>query len=227
MKDEAFFNGLVIEKFQIVRCAIQQAMSALACIRSVVAIEEISAVARIVKNALIDVVILGPSTSLHECLEVTKFVKMHHSCVRVVTLTRLAAPEIAQTLARSGIDSILDETATEQDLLNAIQACSSGHIFYSQTVHKKIVFPSKKSDRLTPCEMQVLSLILEGGTNHFIAQSMCITSKTVEAHITRIYRKLDVSSRAQAILRAQDLYPALGRTQRDTASSLLATTVGM
>jgi DNA-binding CsgD family transcriptional regulator len=53
------------------------------------------------------------------------------------------------------------------------------------------------ADSLTPSERRVVELAAEGGTNREIAQTLFVTEKTVETHLGRAFRKLDVSSRRQ------------------------------
>ena len=53
------------------------------------------------------------------------------------------------------------------------------------------------ADALTPSELRVAKLAAEGGTNREIAQSLFVTEKTVETHLGRAFRKLDISSRRQ------------------------------
>jgi DNA-binding CsgD family transcriptional regulator len=52
-------------------------------------------------------------------------------------------------------------------------------------------------DSLTPSERRVAELAAEGPTNREIAQTLFVTQRTVEAHLTSIYRKLAISSRTQ------------------------------
>jgi DNA-binding CsgD family transcriptional regulator len=51
---------------------------------------------------------------------------------------------------------------------------------------------------LTPRELQVLRLVATGKTNHAIAADLVIAEKTVDRHVTNIFTKLGVSSRAAA-----------------------------
>jgi DNA-binding CsgD family transcriptional regulator len=60
-------------------------------------------------------------------------------------------------------------------------------------------------DALTPSERRVADLAADGYTNRQIAQAIYLSPKTVEMHLTRVFRKLDISSRAQ-------LGTALGRS---------------
>jgi len=53
------------------------------------------------------------------------------------------------------------------------------------------------ADSLTPSERRVVELAAAGGTNRAIAQALFVTEKTVETHLGRSFRKLDVSSRRQ------------------------------
>ena len=53
------------------------------------------------------------------------------------------------------------------------------------------------ADSLTPSELRVVELAAAGGTNREIAQTLFVTEKTVETHLGRAFRKLDISSRRQ------------------------------
>ena len=53
------------------------------------------------------------------------------------------------------------------------------------------------ADSLTPSERRVVELAATGGTNREIAQTLFVTEKTVETHLGRSFRKLDISSRRQ------------------------------
>jgi pimeloyl-ACP methyl ester carboxylesterase/DNA-binding CsgD family transcriptional regulator len=57
---------------------------------------------------------------------------------------------------------------------------------------------------LTPRELQLLELVAQGRDNEEIAAALGLSAKTVRNHVTRIYAKLDVEGRAQAIVRARD-----------------------
>ena len=57
--------------------------------------------------------------------------------------------------------------------------------------------------RLTPRECDVLELIAQGLANPEIAVRLCISPKTLEKHVSSLFRKLDVPTRAQAIVRAR------------------------
>jgi len=51
-------------------------------------------------------------------------------------------------------------------------------------------------EQLTASERRVAELAAEGRSNPEIAQTLFVTRKTVETHLGRVYRKLDISGRA-------------------------------
>lgn len=61
------------------------------------------------------------------------------------------------------------------------------------------------SEPLTDREGEVLRLLAAGLSNQEIAERLVISLSTIKTHITRIYAKLDVTSRTQAIVRAREL----------------------
>ena len=57
------------------------------------------------------------------------------------------------------------------------------------------------AERLTPQEAQIMLLVAEGLTNRDVAARLFLSPKTVEFHLTRIYRKLDIHSRSELVRR--------------------------
>ena len=57
--------------------------------------------------------------------------------------------------------------------------------------------PIESRSRLTASELRVARMAAEGMSNREIAQALFLTEKTIEVHLTRTYRKLDIRSRSQ------------------------------
>lgn len=76
----------------------------------------------------------------------------------------------------------------------------------TETFERTTADPQEAISRLTPREQEVLTLIASGLPNDQIAKRLVIASKTVRNHVTRIYRKLGVDSRAQAVVLAREAH---------------------
>jgi DNA-binding CsgD family transcriptional regulator len=59
-------------------------------------------------------------------------------------------------------------------------------------------------EQLTPQELQIARLVAEGKTNRDVAATLFVTPKTVEYHLTRVYRKLGIHSRSELVRRMAD-----------------------
>lgn len=61
-----------------------------------------------------------------------------------------------------------------------------------------------KINELTLRELEVLKFVANGESNNSIAEKMNITSHTVKAHLTQIFKKLGVKNRTSAAIIAKD-----------------------
>ncbi len=74
-------------------------------------------------------------------------------------------------------------------------------------------FPKMSPERalgLTDREAEILLAIAQGKTNNAIAEDLYVSPLTVKTHLQRVYRKLGVASRAEALSRALALLELLG-----------------
>jgi LuxR family maltose regulon positive regulatory protein len=67
------------------------------------------------------------------------------------------------------------------------------------------VYISDTGATLTVREVEVLRLVMAGYSNREISEQLVISVWTVKSHLTQIYRKVDVTSRTQAVARAREL----------------------
>ncbi len=70
---------------------------------------------------------------------------------------------------------------------------------------KPTKFNAPLANRLTPREAQIAELVAQGLTNIEIGEALWITENSVKQALKRMFRKLNVSSRAQMVAQLQDL----------------------
>ncbi len=59
--------------------------------------------------------------------------------------------------------------------------------------------------KLSSREVEIISLIRQGLSNKEVSEKLFISTDTIKYHIKNIYRKLQISSRSELILRYQEL----------------------
>lgn len=85
--------------------------------------------------------------------------------------------------------------------MSAICAHLSAKLALLRSQHE--LFVPKPEISLTPRELQMAALVAKGLTNAEIAAELWISQNTVKQTLKRIFRKLDVSARAEMVARLQ------------------------
>lgn len=87
-----------------------------------------------------------------------------------------------------------------------------GRLLREKLTHPELITHQGNEDiselkpiRLTPRQVEVLLLIFQGKSNREIAESLDIIEATAKAHVSAIFRELNVVNRTQALLAAQKL----------------------
>ncbi|MGA2823989.1 MAG: response regulator transcription factor [Bacteroidales bacterium] len=107
---------------------------------------------------------------------------------------------------RNGADGYILKKTSPPKILEAIQQVYEGGAALTPMVAKQILKlfkPVKVTGDtqfdLTPRENEILNLIVQGIANSAIADKLFISLQTVRNHIKKIYEKLQVHSKAQAV----------------------------
>ncbi len=113
-----------------------------------------------------------------------------------------------------GATGYLLKRTPREALVTALREVHAGGSPMSSNIARKVVqslqhppTPAKTAEGLSPRENEVLALLAQGYLYKEIADSIGISMPTVNTYIRRIYEKLHVHSRAQAVARYVDLPP--------------------
>jgi DNA-binding NarL/FixJ family response regulator len=106
-----------------------------------------------------------------------------------------------QGLLGAGVDGYHLKNQPLSDLRLAVQRVLAGERWISSRLVDKLVNPTEASSLppLTARQRDILRLLQQGFDNQTIARKMCLSVKTIENHLTRLYRQLDVQSRLEAV----------------------------
>lgn len=123
--------------------------------------------------------------------------------IKIIAMTSFEDEALVQGVLAAGAISYLLKNVTSDELAKAIRDAVSGRSTLAPEAARVLVqatrTPKQPWLELTEREMDVLRLVVQGQSNQQIADAMFITVATVKAHISSIFSKLQVASRAEAI----------------------------
>jgi NarL family two-component system response regulator LiaR len=126
---------------------------------------------------------------------------------QVVILTSYSEDELVFSAIRAGAISYLLKDCSPGELVEAVRAAARGesklHGSIAGRVLREMQHPqSSPLDELTPRELEVLTQIAHGRSNHEIAVELVISEPTVRTHVASILSRLHLADRTQAAIYA-------------------------
>lgn len=131
--------------------------------------------------------------------------------ISIVILTTYDENDLMQRGLRAGALGYLLKDTTRESLINTLRAAAQGEALLDPAVLKRVLsakpgetkkFDSRPGIQLTDREYQVLDRVAKGERSKEIAFGLGITERTVKSHLSKIYQKLGVDSRAAAVAEA-------------------------
>jgi DNA-binding NarL/FixJ family response regulator len=163
-----------------------------------------------------DIVVMDVRMPVLSGIEATRQIRETLPEVQVLVLTAHDDDQYIFSLLHAGASGYLLKSAPVSELVKAIHLVQAGESPLHPSIARKVVVrmsaegtgsletvdPSSKVEGLTLRELEVLQLLVQGMNNRAIAESLFISDRTVQAHLTSIFAKLQVSSRLEAVLTA-------------------------
>ena len=130
---------------------------------------------------------------------------------RVVILTTFDLDEYVFGAFRAGASGFLLKDAPRERILDAVRAAAEGDALVAPAVTRRLIehfvspvaparTPPPELEELTVREREVLELIGRGLSNAELAGRLVVSEKTVKTHVGRIFAKLGLRDRVQAVI---------------------------
>jgi DNA-binding NarL/FixJ family response regulator len=161
-----------------------------------------------------DVMLLDIRMKDGDGLQALPQIKAVSPCTSVIMLTTYANPGYLARAISNGASGYLSKETNPDQIVRAVKAAATGEelidrslleVALSQAVDTSTPSPEPTDlpvDSLSEREQEVLKLMVEGLSNHTIAETLNISIPTVKTHVQHILQKLHVSDRTQAALLA-------------------------
>jgi len=163
-----------------------------------------------------DIVVMDVRMPVLSGFEATQRIRESLPGVQVLALSAHDDDEYVFSLLQAGASGYLLKTAPVSELIKAIRQVRDGEVPLDPAIARKVVLrvparggvspvsgdATRTGEELTARELEVLQLLAQGLSNRAIAESLFVSDRTVQTHLTNIFTKMHVTSRLEAVLTA-------------------------
>lgn len=176
----------------------------------------------LVTELLPDVALLDLLMPQMDGIAATREIKRLAPSTQIIILTSYFEDEQIFNAIKAGARSYLLKESSPRELIEAVRAAVRGESTLHPMVAARVLREMHQReqtplDDLTPRELEVLTQIARGRSNHEIAQELVISEPTVRTHVANILAKLHLTDRTQAAIYAlqQNLVPLKDALEKD------------
>jgi DNA-binding NarL/FixJ family response regulator len=153
-----------------------------------------------------DVIVMDLQMAPIDGIESTRRIRALYGDIEVVALTSFAEEERVHAALEAGASGYLLKDSDADDVAAAVRAAHRGELQLDPVIARRLMSSLRErrgdepASELTTRELDVLRLVAAGKPNKQIAAELETSERTARTHVSRILRKLRLSSRTQAAL---------------------------
>ena len=167
---------------------------------------------QLVEKLAPDVLVLDISMPDIDGITVTREIKGKKNNTAILILTVHEDEVFLREVIKAGASGYIIKHAAEAELVTAIHSVTRGEIYVHPSLLRTLLVDSdrplsktqKQTEALTPREVDILKLLVQGYTNRQIAEELSISIRTVEGHRANLTEKLGLRSRVELLRYARD-----------------------
>ncbi len=205
---------LLADDHAVVRAGIRNALNELSHINVVGEVGDGPGVLAALDTLHPDCLLIDVAMPNFEPISAIRQIKAQYPAMKILVISAHDDDVYVQGLLGAGVDGYHLKDQPLSDLKLAVQRVLAGEKWVSSRLVSKLLSlsesPGAASSLLTMRQRDILLMLQQGSDNQTIARKMGLSVKTVENHLTRLYRQLNVQSRLEAVNYAMQHPEVLG-----------------
>ncbi len=198
---------VIAEDHHVVRTAVAEWLNREDDIRIVGEVEDGADLLATVAEMQPNILLLDVHMPNQRATEAVIAIRARFPHVRILIFSAYDRPEYVVSLVTAGVMGYVLKDDSPRTVLHAIRTVAAGKTWLTPRVAHIVQAGYGNQDdspltMITPRELEVLQLMVDGVSNEEIADTLVLSIQTVRNHASSIYRKLGVNSRVEAVLAA-------------------------
>ncbi len=202
---------ILADDHAIVRAGIRQFLEQAGDIQVIGEASDGEAALEMIEQLIPDVAVLDIQMPKVNGIEVSREIRNHRWSIGVLILTAYDDDPYISAVLKTGANGYILKTATPEEIIDAVRDVYQGKSVLDTTILPKVLAQitylnsMKIFEPLSDREIDILSLVAKGLTNKVVGNYLKISDRTVQGHVARIFEKLQVNSRTEAVMRGISL----------------------
>lgn len=152
-----------------------------------------------------DIILLDINMPIMDGTETARWLRKNYPNINIIILSMFGDAEKVLEMVKMGVKGYLLKDAEPHEFEQALQKVSQGEVYYPEFVTRHIInsFNHKPElIKLNSRELEFLKLAATELTYKEIADTMCISARTVDGYRDQLFEKLQIKSRVGLVLYA-------------------------
>lgn len=196
----------IVEDNKSLRHSLEQLLNKSGSTTCVASLPNLMNVVSDLNKAEPDIVLMDIGLPNISGIEGVRTIKDNFDNIQILMFTVFEESDKIFQAIKAGASGYLLKKASSEEIIEAIQQLHEGGAPMSPSIARKVIAafqsapsPGLEDFKLTVREKEVLNSLVDGLSYQKIADKYCVSITTVRTHISNIYQKLHVNSRAEAV----------------------------
>lgn len=205
MKSNSQISVLLVDDHKMVRAGIRRFLEKDPTIKIVSEAESAVEARQLVALHSLDVALLDIKMPDGNGIELTRELRKTYPTLGILIVSAFDDVPFIKAALRAGANGYMLKSAEPLQLIRAVQSVAQGKSAFDPALVDLMdeltagIAPADLAVQFSEREQEVLQLAAQGMTNKEVGAVLSISDRTVQSHMARIFRKLDVKTRAEAV----------------------------